>query len=145
MIIWDFVEAVSLSKDLQVQPLLPSASNSYGKLSIVDNACPIVQRTYTANAVTAAQVETVLAGGKTRNACFTLVTSLGTEYTGRFISMQAAQTKGTGLFQLTMVLQDIDDELSGTTQVILDLGEDDYTADNSGGIVDDGGDPIPED
>ena len=107
---WDWVESSSMSKEIATQALLPSSSGSYGQLNVVDNTCPIIQRTFTANNCTRAQVEGFIAKAKTRNSCFTITTSLGTSYTGRFINYAAQQTRGADHWQLSIVLQDVDNE-----------------------------------
>ena len=120
---WDWVEASSSSKEITTQACLPSNASTYGKLQIVDNACPITQRTFTANALTASAVNTIIAQSKVRNRCFRITTSLGTTYVGRYISYSAQQTRGADHWQFSMVLQDIDDELPGTPQEIYTLSD----------------------
>lgn len=120
---WDWVEASSSSKEITTQACLPSSSSGYGKLRIVDNACPVTQRTFTANGLTESDVNTIITQSKVRNRCFAITTSLGTAYTGRFISYSAQQTRGADHWQLSMVLQDIDDELSGTPQSVYTLSD----------------------
>ena len=119
--IWDWVESSSMSKEITTQPLLPGGTSNYGQLCIVDNACPVIQRTFTANNCTAAQVEAFISQAKVRNRCFRINTSLGSTYTGRFINYAAQQTRGADHWQLSMVLQDIDCEASGTPQVICEI------------------------
>lgn len=121
---WDWVESSSMSKELTVQALLPSSSASYGQLSIVDNVCPVIQRTFIANNCTEAQISSFIALAKTRNRCFAITTSTGTAYTGRFVSYAAQQTRGADHWQLSIVLQDIDNEAPGSPRVISTLADD---------------------
>ena len=111
---WDWVESSSMSKEITTQALLPSSSAAYGQLNIVDNTCPVIQRTFTANNCTMAQVDDFISKAKTRNSCFTITTSLGRTYTGRFINYAAQQTRGADHWQLSVVLQDVDSEDSAS-------------------------------
>ena len=119
--IWDWIESSSMSKEITAQPLLPSNTSSYGQLCIVDNSCPIIQRTFTASNCTATQVELLISYAKLRDSCFKIHTALSKTYTGRFINYAAQQTRGADHWQLSMVLQDIDAEASGTAQAVYEI------------------------
>lgn len=116
-ITFDFVEAVSAQKQLTMTPLLPASGSTYGSVAIVDNVPPTITRQYTAENVTLTQLEAIITASLTRHRTFTITTSLGTTYTGRYISLSAQQTPGADDYQLTLVLQDMTFEAAGTSAV----------------------------
>ena len=113
-ITFDFVEAVTAQKSFTTTPLLPQNDSSYGDVVIVDNVPPTITRQYTAENLTYSQIDAILTAAAARNRTFTLTTSLGYTYTGRFVSLSTQQTAGADDYALTLVLQDMTFEASGT-------------------------------
>ena len=113
-ITFDFVEAVTAQKSFTTTPLLPQSDSSYGDVVIVDNVPPVITRQFTAENLTYSQIDDILTAATARNRTFTLTTSLGHTYTGRFVSLSTQQTAGADDYALTLVLQDTTFEASGT-------------------------------
>lgn len=113
-ITFDFVEAITSQKQIATTPLLPQSDSAYGDVVIVDNVPPVITRQYTAENLTYTQIDAILTASAARNRTFTLTTSLGNTYTGRFVSLSAQQTPGADDYSLTLVLQDMTFEASGS-------------------------------
>lgn len=106
----DWIEAISTSKQITYTATLPQTSALYGTYQIVDNVPPIIQRTYTAENVTRAELNNLLEQTLVRYRTFQITTSTGQSYTGRYISLSAQQTPGANNYTVTLVLQDLTTE-----------------------------------
>lgn len=118
---WDFYSAVTVNKSIATTPTLPTTTGNYGQLHIVDNSCPIVQRTFTCDHVAAAKVASLVSIAKARNSCCKLTATVLGSYTGRLISLNCQQVPGADSWACTIVLQDTDTEIVGTPKQIYDL------------------------
>lgn len=121
MLNWDFYSAVTVNRAVSTQPTLPTSANDYGNAHIVDNQLPIIQRTFTCDHAAYESVEDMVNAAKTRYSCIKLSATIMGEYTGRLISFNAQQVPGADSFACTLVLQDMDDEISGTPSVVFDI------------------------
>lgn len=118
---WDFYSAVTVNRQIVSTPTLPEGTSTYGNLHVVDNMVPIVQRTYTCDHIDHDKVSDIIEVAKARYACCTVTAPVTGTYTGRLINMSLQQVPGVDSFQCTLVLQDMDTEITGTPRTVYDL------------------------
>ena len=106
----DWVESISSQKQINFTPTLPNTVLSYGSYMVIDNMPPTVVRQFVAENVTRQELEAFITQAAARNRTFKITTSLGVEYTGRYIGFSAQQTRGADDYTLSLTLQDLTSE-----------------------------------
>lgn len=104
-LVWEWLGGGSLERSIDFAPVLSSSDSNYGGGYVFEEFEPAIVRTFRAESMPGATLDTLITACSARKATYTLTDSRGVNHTGYVVSLSWTPIRGSTHFQVDLSLR----------------------------------------